>query len=175
MTCGDNGSVDFTRLDPRTRLAVETLRATPGQLARALVTAQQTRTNSPATSSISGMSIWGLTSGELQAVYRGGLGDFDFIFPVTYCGGVNVASLASVPPLPPTPVPSVPGGPGFVPPSTGGACRPVSPYSRAHVVQAGQNLYRISIAYGTSISAIAAANGISNPNRIFVGQCLQIP
>jgi hypothetical protein len=175
VTCGDNGSVDFTRLDPRTRLGVETLRATPGQLARALVTAQQTRVNAPATSSISGMSIWGLTSGELQAVYRGGLGDFDFVFPVTYCGGVNVASLASVPPLAPTPVPSVPSGPGYVPPSSSGVCRPVAPNSRAHVVQTGQNLYRISIAYGTSISAIAAANGISNPNRIFAGQCLQIP
>lgn len=44
-----------------------------------------------------------------------------------------------------------------------------------HVVQAGENLYRISLRYGTSIQAIVAANGIVDPNVIFVGQTLVIP
>jgi LysM repeat protein len=44
-----------------------------------------------------------------------------------------------------------------------------------HTVQAGQNLFRIGLAYGTTYQAIAAANGISNPNDIDVGQVLVIP
>lgn len=44
-----------------------------------------------------------------------------------------------------------------------------------HVVQRGENLYRISLRYGTTVQAIAAANGIANPSRIYAGQRLAIP
>ena len=44
-----------------------------------------------------------------------------------------------------------------------------------HVVQAGENLFRISLKYGTTIEAIAARNGIVNPRFIYVGQKLTIP
>lgn len=44
-----------------------------------------------------------------------------------------------------------------------------------HVVQPGENLYRIALRYGVSVSALAAANGITNPNRIYAGQQLVIP
>jgi LysM repeat protein len=44
-----------------------------------------------------------------------------------------------------------------------------------HVVQPGENLFRISLRYGVSMQAIASANGISNLNLIFVGQRLTIP
>jgi LysM repeat protein len=44
-----------------------------------------------------------------------------------------------------------------------------------HVVQPGENLFRISLRYGTTIAAIQSANGIANPNLIFVGQQLIIP
>jgi LysM repeat protein len=44
-----------------------------------------------------------------------------------------------------------------------------------HVVRPGENLYRIALRYGTSVSALAAANHISNPNLIYVGQRLIIP
>jgi len=44
-----------------------------------------------------------------------------------------------------------------------------------HVVQQGENLYRIALRYGVSLSALAAANGIADPNRIYVGQVLRIP
>ncbi len=46
---------------------------------------------------------------------------------------------------------------------------------QTHVVQPGENLYRISLRYGTTISALVQANGIVNPNLIFVGQVLTIP
>ena len=44
-----------------------------------------------------------------------------------------------------------------------------------HIVQRGENLYRISLRYGTTVQAIAAANGIAHPSRIYVGQRLVIP
>jgi len=46
---------------------------------------------------------------------------------------------------------------------------------RTHVVQAGENLYRIGLQYGISWVVLAEANGIANPNRIVVGQVLTIP
>jgi LysM repeat protein len=44
-----------------------------------------------------------------------------------------------------------------------------------HVVQRGDNLFRIALRYGTTIQAIAAANGIVDVTRIYVGQQLIIP
>jgi LysM repeat protein len=44
-----------------------------------------------------------------------------------------------------------------------------------HVVQPGENLFRIALKYGTTVEAIAAANGIVNPNVVYAGQQLTIP
>ena len=44
-----------------------------------------------------------------------------------------------------------------------------------YTVQAGDNLFRIGLAYGISWVQIAEANGIVNPNQIVVGQVLKIP
>jgi LysM repeat protein len=47
--------------------------------------------------------------------------------------------------------------------------------ARVHIVRRGENLYRIALRYGTTVRAIAAANHIRNPNRIYAGQRLIIP
>jgi LysM repeat protein len=44
-----------------------------------------------------------------------------------------------------------------------------------HVVQRGENLFRISLRYGVSMASIASLNGITNFNLIYVGQRLIIP
>lgn len=44
-----------------------------------------------------------------------------------------------------------------------------------HVVQYGENLFRISLRYGTTVPVLAAANNISNPHWIYAGQTLCIP
>ena len=44
-----------------------------------------------------------------------------------------------------------------------------------HVVQAGENLYRIGLAYNLSFLQIAEANNIAAPYNIIVGQTLTIP
>jgi LysM repeat protein len=53
------------------------------------------------------------------------------------------------------------------PPSSGGKV--------THIVQPGENLFRISLRYGTTVDAIAKANNIVNPWFIYVGQKLIIP
>jgi LysM repeat protein len=44
-----------------------------------------------------------------------------------------------------------------------------------HVVQRGENLSRIAARYGTTVQAIMNANGLRNPNFVYVGQRLTIP
>lgn len=46
---------------------------------------------------------------------------------------------------------------------------------RVHVVQAGQNLYRIGLQYGISWTELAEYNNIADPNRVEVGQEIRIP
>jgi LysM repeat protein len=49
------------------------------------------------------------------------------------------------------------------------------PGERTHVVQAGENLFRIALEYGVTVEALAVANDISNVNLIYPGQSLRIP
>jgi len=42
-------------------------------------------------------------------------------------------------------------------------------------VQAGQNLSQIARTYGTTVSALVAANNISNPNVVVIGSSLSVP
>jgi len=70
----------------------------------------------------------------------------------------------AAPPLP-IPIPRLPAAP------------PLPPYGYLtyHVVRYGDNLTRIAARYGTTVWAIAQANGIWNPNHIYLGQVLLIP
>lgn len=43
-----------------------------------------------------------------------------------------------------------------------------------HVVQPGENLFRIALKYNTTVEAVAAANNIVNPSFVYVGQKLII-
>lgn len=66
----------------------------------------------------------------------------------------------------------LPGG-GAVP-STPNAPTPVPPQT-TYMVQPGDSLYIIAIRYRVTIAQLLEANQIENPNRIFVGQRLEIP
>jgi len=50
-----------------------------------------------------------------------------------------------------------------------------TPSAGTHVVQRGENLFRIALRYGVAYHTLAAVNGITNPNYIYVGQRLVIP
>ena len=47
--------------------------------------------------------------------------------------------------------------------------------SGAHVVATGESLYRLSFACGLTVEQLAAANGITYPYTIYIGQVLTIP
>ena len=79
------------------------------------------------------------------------------------------APSTAIPPtaVPPTAVPPTAAPVPTTAPSTGGTV--------TYIVQRGDTLYSIARRYGTTVEAIAAANGITNPNLIRVGQQLTIP
>lgn len=52
---------------------------------------------------------------------------------------------------------------------------PDDPNVTIHVVQRGENLFRIALQYGLSVDQLARANGIISVNNIQVGQRLLIP
>lgn len=84
------------------------------------------------------------------------------LVPALLCLSVGSALAAPPPSAPPPVMPAAPP----VPP-------PVNPVY--YVVQWGDNLSRIAARYGTTVWAIAQANGIWNVNYIRVGQVLLIP
>ncbi len=59
--------------------------------------------------------------------------------------------------------------------SSGSPSSPPASSGGVHIVQRGENLFRIALRYGTTYQALAAANGIVNTGRIYVGQRLVIP
>lgn len=75
--------------------------------------------------------------------------------------GAGVASAATV-----TTSVSLPAGPGL--PAAGSAGTP-------YRVVAGDTLSSIAARFGTSVSALASANSIANPNLIFAGQVITVP
>ncbi len=66
----------------------------------------------------------------------------------------------------------VPGTVAVTPPEAPTA-EPVG--ERVHIVQAGENLFRIGLQYGFTFTELASYNGIANPHRLDVGQQIRIP
>ncbi|MBN1890758.1 MAG: LysM peptidoglycan-binding domain-containing protein [Thermoflexales bacterium] len=62
-----------------------------------------------------------------------------------------------------------------VTPATAEDPAPLAAYSTLHIVQAGENLYRLALRYGTTIEAIMTANALADERMIIVGQELVIP
>jgi LysM repeat protein len=70
----------------------------------------------------------------------------------------------------PTPVPATP-----VPTPIPTAAPPPPPAQQTYTVQQGDTLAAIAQRFGTTTTAIQQANGIEDPNEIFIGQVLVIP
>ncbi len=117
------------------------------------------------------------TGGNQSYVVKPG----DTLFSIGRLYNVNPYSIAAANTIPypyiiypgqqliiPTGGTTPPSGATPIPPQPGG-CR------YYHQVRLGENLYRISLAYGVPMATIAAANGIVNYNLIYAGQTLCIP
>lgn len=100
-------------------------------------------------------------------------------------------AVAEQPTVTPTAVPTVTGTPATATPTqpatltpTATTAPPATPTPTSvppvagevvHVVQPGENLFRIALKYNLSTAVVAAYNGIPNPNLIIVGQKIRIP
>ncbi len=93
----------------------------------------------------------------------------------------TIEPLTPVPPLPtetPLPLPPPP-APADQPsdhrqPGSSGSSGVACGRQIIHVVQPGQNLFRIALRYRTTINAIARLNGITNTRLVRVGQRLRV-
>jgi LysM repeat protein len=96
-------------------------------------------------------------------------GEMPLDLTLTLAASSTTAVTPTATPTSPSGVPTqTPTSTPTTPPGTPGA--PI-----VHVVQRGENLFRIALRYNTTVDAIAAANGIRNPQLIYVGQKLTIP
>lgn len=109
-------------------------------------------------------------TGQTQYVVKPG----DTLYRIASLYGVSVAAIVSANNITnpnlihPNQVLVIPAGGGSTP-----STPPTS--TTRYTVQAGDTLYRIAARYGTTVTAIANANGITNTNLIRVGQVLVIP
>lgn len=53
--------------------------------------------------------------------------------------------------------------------------RPTARYGIYHTVGAGENLYRIALAYGVDVERLRRANHLRDPDRIYAGQKIFVP
>lgn len=50
-----------------------------------------------------------------------------------------------------------------------------APFTRTYVVQPGDSLASIAIKFGTTITELVRANGIGNPDFVFIGETITVP
>jgi len=110
------------------------------------------------------------------SIVVGASGPTDTPTPTTSPGPTHPTSTPTTTPGPThptsTPTPTTTPGPTHPTPTS---TVPASPRGFYYTVRPGDNLFRIALRFGTTIQAIAQANGIVNPRLIRVGQVLWIP
>ena len=129
----------------------------------------------------------GLTAAPLQdVIYTVQNGDTIGEIALTY--GVEIADIALVNGL--TDLDAIQIGQTLIIPLSGNLATPiipptpvvvetpeptVAPVDRIHIVQSGETLYKISLAYGVDMNVLAAYNNLADPTLIYAGQELRIP
>ena len=98
--------------------------------------------------------------------------------PSPTVAGTPIATRSAVPTSSPTPTATLSPSPASVPtpePTAAPTAPPVPPPQQTYVVQQGDMLATIAQRFGTTVSALQSANGIQDPDEIFIGQVLVIP
>lgn len=126
------------------------------------------------------VSLWALKSNELQVQYTAGPDSAKLIVASNVCGTIPSVIAAPAPVAPVvtlypfywpyyTPQPAIVAVQPVV-------VQPAPAWSgKVHVVQPGENLFRIALKYGLTYTQLAAFNGITNPGLIYVGQQIKLP
>jgi LysM repeat protein len=136
------------------------IQAAFNQIAGPLTLAITTQQNQPIAMGET-LSLWALKSNELQVHMNANPDQTKLVVSSGICGPITLGQ------------PAVQVQTVYVPVQVVAPTTQTGRY--VHIVQPGENLYRISLRYGTTVQAIAAANGIVNVNLIYAGQQLVIP
>lgn len=164
--CAPTGGLRMFMIDINTSRGILAFEVSPAQIGNGTVRA--VTSNQPfLIASGAGLNLFALPSSELliqTADNRKPNLLFNTMVPASVCGA---PAAAPTPVIGPTAVPDPPGiyPPGMVT-STG---------QIIHIVAPGETLFRIALRYGTTWPALARANNLANPNRIYIGQRLVIP
>lgn len=106
----------------------------------------------------------GETLGAIARTYGVSLSTLAKVNGLTDPNRIVAGSLLSIP---------VPAGPS--PSSTAVATTAKKPAGSSHTIQLGETLEQVARRYGVSVSALAAANGLANPDFVRSGTVLRIP
>lgn len=154
--CDASGTLTVTPLNGGAGLSVSAQQRT-----QALLTAQLAGQNQLIASN-GVLAIYALTPAEIQVNIAG----TDAQYPVNICGALSFNTATS-----PTPTATTFGP--VAAPAVSGSCTVSG--SQQHIVQRGENLFRIGLRYGIGFRELAAYNNIPDPTRIYAGQCIAIP
>lgn len=167
------------------------LSATAGPLAAA----QTTGINMPIHSGQT-ISLWALKSNELQIHQNDSPDTTNLVVPASICGEINAQSQGILSAGAVAYVHVTGPGSGIAlawvgPNGETTTYAGISGYGEAlaaayssstgntaphyHIVQSGENLFRIALRYHTTVATLVARNGLSNPRLIFVGQTIYLP
>jgi LysM repeat protein len=124
---------------------------------------------------LGGLMVSGSAAGRVHNVKRGEtLGTIARQYGVTLAALAKANGLADPNRIVAGKALSIP-GPGGVSPSASPAATDKAPAGWSHKMQLGESLEQVARRFGVSVNALAAANGLPNPNFVRSGTVLNIP
>lgn len=168
--CGYSGGFVLLRTNPITNQGEPLLQINVVELGNAVARAVSSG-SAQLIAVRGGVTVYALPTYEIQITDLTPGNFYRFITRADTCGA-PLSSPGSTTTVAPAPVPAAPAP---VAPVPSYRTRYTDTGVRVHFVQPGENLFRISLRYGVSLSRLAAVNNIGNTHWIYAGQALIIP
>jgi len=125
---------------------------------------------------LGGLVVSGTAAGRVHTIQKGEtLGAIARTYGVSLSALAKTNGLADPNRIVAGSVLSLPGPAGPSPSSTAVATTAKNPTGSSHRIQLGETLGQVARRYGISVSAMAAANGLANPDFVKAGTMLRIP
>ncbi len=88
---------------------------------------------------------------------------------------LSIGEQLHVPAMPAAPAASAPSAPAARTPGLSAPTAAYSSFTQSHTVAQGDNLWTLAKKYGTTVNDLAAANSISDPSKLSIGEKLWVP
>jgi LysM repeat protein len=125
---------------------------------------------------LGGLVVSGTAAGRVHTIQKGEtLGAIARTYGVSLSALAKANGLADPNRIVAGSVISLPGPAGPSPSSTAVTTTAKNPAGSSHTIQLGETLEQVARRYGISVSALAAANGLANPDLVKSGTMLRIP